>query len=130
MYKIEKKLYGYKLTFGDKILVDEMARWVKDSTAALATASGSFSIFVDMRTLQPLDDATQAEMQKGQKLYKAKGMARSVVIVASAIVAMQFKRLARSTGIYEWERYISEEGNPTWEKKGLDWVEKSIDPDK
>ncbi len=45
-------------------------------------------------------------MEEGQKEYKERGMTRSVVILDSAIMAMQFKRLAKDTGIYQWERYI------------------------
>ena len=35
----------------------------------------------------------------GQKLYKAKGMSRSVVIVDNVIIKMQFKKIAQETGI-------------------------------
>ena len=45
-------------------------------------------------------------MQEGQKLFKNAGMERSVVILSTAMVTMQFKRIAKETGIYEWERYI------------------------
>jgi len=129
MYKIERTGYGFKLTFGDTIETTEMTRWVAESEKALQNVSGEFGVFVDMRTLKPLTDSTQAEMEKGQKLYKGKGMTRSVVVVESAIVAMQFKRLARQSGIYNWERYIASSDDPGWEAKGLAWIRNAVDPD-
>lgn len=52
MYKIEKKDYGFKLTFGGFIAEDEMKKWVEESKTALLTAPKSFGVIVDMRTLQ------------------------------------------------------------------------------
>lgn len=130
MYKIEKKPYGYKLTFGDFIKTDEMKNWVDESRKALVSAPKEFGIFVDMRTLKPLPDEAQKHMQEGQKLYKEKGMQRSVVILNSAITKMQFQRIAKETGIDQWERYIDASSKPNWEDIGVHWISKGIDPDK
>jgi hypothetical protein len=83
-----------------------------------------------MRNLKPLPPDAQASMEEGQKLYKQKGMERSVVILNSASLTMQFKRIAKETGIYEWERYVDASKTADWEKVGLDWVKKGVDPDK
>ena len=129
MYKIEEKDYGYKLTFGEMIHIDEMKNWVADSKEKLTNSSSEFGIFVDMQTLKPLDDETQEMMQSGQKLYKEKGMLRSVVIISKSLLKMQFERLAKESGIYEWERYIDSSSNPNWEQDGIDWISKEVDPD-
>lgn len=130
MYTIEKKFYGYKLTFGTEIKEEEMAQWVQEVERKLSLHRGSMGVFVDMRTLRPLTPEAQGHMQKGQKLFKEKGMERSVVILSSVAITMQFKRIAKETGIYDWERYINASQDPDWEKTGLDWIEKGIDPDK
>lgn len=129
MYKIEKNPWGYKLTFADFITADEMAKWVDESKAALAGAPSQFGIFVDMRTLKPLDPESQKLMQDGQKLYKGKGMQRSVVILANSVLAMQFKRIGKETGIYEWERYIDASKTTNFEQVGLAWLKDGVDPD-
>ena len=103
MYKIEKKEYGYKLTFGGLINAEEMKKWVDESRNALTVTPSKFGVFVDMRTLKPIEKESQVIMEEGQKLYKAKGMERSVVILESVLVTMQFKRIAKETGIYNWE---------------------------
>ena len=130
MYKIDKTYYGFKLTFGDFIKEDEMKQWVEESRSALSGAPASFGVFVDMRTLKPLPPGAQSYMEEGQKLYKDKGMKRSVVILNSASIQMQFKRLAKESGIYAWERYIDASNTPNWEKVGVDWIMNGVDPDK
>lgn len=57
-------------------------------------------------------------------------MQRSAVVLSNAILTLQFKRIAKETGIYEWERYIDASKNPNWEEIATDWLEKAIDPDK
>jgi hypothetical protein len=129
MYGIEKKDWGYQLTFGGSMTAEEMQAWVEESQELLTRAKPGFGVFVDMRTLRPLTPDAQAVMQEGQKLYKGWGMARSVVILASALLTLQFKRLAQQTGIYEWERYIDSTAQANWEEKGVSWVRDKIDPD-
>lgn len=130
MYKIEKHPYGFKLVFGDFIKPEEMAKWVEESKKSLIGAPKEFGVFVDMRTLKPLSAEAQSHMQEGQKLFKQKGMVRSVVILDNSLTKMQFQRIARETGIYAWERYIDASSVPHWEKVGVDWISKGIDPDK
>jgi hypothetical protein len=129
MYKIEKKPWGYYLTFSDSMSALEMHRWVEESRSALNTAVQGFGVFVDMRSLRPLPQDARTIMQEGQRLYKRKGMSRSVVILASAMLTLQFQRIAKESGIYAWERYIDSSSVPNWQEKGLAWVRDQIDPD-
>ena len=130
MYKIEKKEFGLRLTLGGVMSSEEMARWLNDVSRELTTVRSSFCVFVDMRTLVPLGKDGQVHIQDGQKLAKRCGMVRSVVILSSPVTTMQFKHIAMDTGIYEWERYIDASKYPNWERIGMDWIEKAIDPDK
>lgn len=130
MYKIEKKNFGYKLTFGGFISADEMKQWVDEAKKSLAAPPKDFGVFVDMRDLKPLPKDAQEDMQEGQKLFKQKGMVRSVVILSDAVTKMQFQRIAKQTGIYEWERYVDASTEPNWEQVGLNWISKGVDPDK
>ena len=129
MYKIENVPLGYKLTFEDFIQKDEMERWVADSKKALNGKSGKFGVFVDMRNLKPLLPDVQAVMTEGQKQYKMAGMERSVVIVQNALTRNQFQRLAKESGIYQWERYVDAGSVSNWERVGKDWVSLGKDPD-
>ncbi len=130
MYRIEKLVYGYRLIFADEIRKPEMSQWVAESGKILETQTGAFGVFVDMRTLKPLSEFAKDEMTIGQKLYKAKGMERSVVILSSTVITLQFRSIAQKSGIYQWERYIDASKCPDWEVKGLRWILKGIDPEK
>lgn len=129
MYKIEKTSYGVKIFFGDVIVKSEMMNWLSESQKIVKTLSNKFGILVDMRELLPLAADTQTVLQEGQKLYKEKGMERSVVILNSPILTMQFKRLAKETGIYAFERYIDSSKNSNWEAMAKEWIVNAKDPD-
>jgi hypothetical protein len=129
MYKIEKLAFGYKLTFAGSISESEIQQWYDESVTQLASAPSKYGVLIDMRTIQALVPGARDIMMKGQQLYKSKGMERSAVIVNSAITKMQFTRLARESGIYEWERYIDASGVSDCENVGIAWIQKAQDPD-
>lgn len=130
MYKVEKKTSGYLLTFGGFITLDEMQRWHGEAKRALEDAEPPFGVIVDMRTLAPLDPETQKVMVDGQQLFKEKGMTRSAVVLNNAVTTSQFKRLAKESGIYAWERYINAEEISDWTNVAVAWVKDGVDPDK
>lgn len=129
MYKIEMRPSGFLLTFSGFITADEMQKWVDESRDALKTAVAPFGVIVDMRELKPLPVDAKEVMETGQKLYKMAGMQRSFVAVNDSVTAMQFKRIAKDSGIYAWERYIDASQSPDWQKAAVDWVKNGIDPD-
>ncbi|MGD8922755.1 MAG: hypothetical protein PVH24_05855 [Candidatus Zixiibacteriota bacterium] len=109
--------------------VDEMTEWLEESSDTLKRIPPGFGVFVDMRQLELISPDVQAAFEKGQRLYRSEGMSRSVVIVKNTTLAIQFKRIALKSDIYDWERYIDCTTVTNWEKVGLDWVSKGIDPD-
>ncbi len=117
------------LTFSGRIDLNEMKKWVSESKAALAKETGSYSVIVDMRMLSPLSPDVQQVMVEGQQLYKQKGMTRSSVNVNDNVTALQFKRLAKKSGIYTFERYI-DGSKPDYQSKAIGWARDNRDPDK
>jgi hypothetical protein len=130
MYKIERRSTGFLLTFGGTIDASEMQKWFEESTVALKSAPPEFGVIIDMRTLLPLTPEAQGTMVKGQQAYKAKGMKRSCVIVKDKVTSLQFKRLAMTSGIYSFERYLDATTWPNWTDTAVAWVRDGIDPDK
>jgi hypothetical protein len=128
MYKIETTAYGFRLTFGGLISKPEMERWVGDSQSALKSAPVSFGVLIDMRTLTPLSPDVRDVMQKGQALFKKAGMQRSCVVLESSILTYQFKEIAKQSGIYAFERYVSA-STPGWENLAVSWIRNAADPD-
>ncbi len=130
MYQIDKTDFGLKLTFSDIIHADEMEKWLHEAQAALISIKKPFGVIVDMSALKPLKSDAQIHMETGQKLFREKGMERSAVILNDLITTMQFQRLARQTGIYQWERYINLHTVSDWETQAVKWVKDGVDPDK
>ena len=128
MYSIDRKPWGIMLVFGGTIDANEMARWVEESEAMLSSQHEKFGVLVDMRTLAPLMADAEEQMQKGQKLFKMKGMERSAVILNNPLLTMQFRRIARETGIVAWERYIDASKHPDWERMGVAWLSAATEP--
>jgi hypothetical protein len=130
MHSITKQPFGYQLTFADEVSPEEMKRWQQEAQTALMTAPKEFGVLIDMRTLKPggIGPAAQALMVEGQGMFKKAGMERSCVILQSATVTMQFERIARSSGIYSFERYINAAQKTDWQARALRWIEKRVDP--
>lgn len=130
MYKIEKRPFGFQLTFGGEIDLAEIQKWREEARAALIGAPRAFGVLIDMRTLRPggLHPDAQPVMTEGQGLFKKAGMQRSCVVLESATVTMQFERIAKQSGICEFERYINAAATPDWEARAVRWIEKKIDP--
>lgn len=131
MYNIERRPSGYILTFTGIIDSAEMHKWHIESQKALLTeASKSFGVIINMKDLQPISAEARNIMIEGQKLYKAKGMNRSAVILNSAEICNQFKSLALQSGIYATERYIDASKKEDAVEIAIKWVKDGTDPDK
>jgi len=129
MYQIERKDFGLYLTFGSVILLEEMTKWFNDIQKAVDEIDRDYLVFVDMREIGPVPHDSQLVMEKGQKYCQDHGMIRSVVILSDSLTKMQFTRIAKKSGIYNWERYIDSSTTEDWEKQGMDWLLKCKDPD-
>ncbi len=130
MYKIEKKDYGFFMTFSGFVRADEMKQWAEESKQLMKSPPKEFGVLADLRELKPLPFDAQQQMQEGQKLYKEKGLVRSVVVLDNAATTLQFQRIAKETGIYQWERYIDSSKTFNWQQVGIDWIKNGKDPDK
>ena len=99
MYKIEKINCGLKITFKGFIDCYEMANWLSELKDAVGIVNKDFGVIVDMTELNPLPENSTSILQQGQKYCKKMGMTRSVVIVNNVITKIQFRRLAKESGI-------------------------------
>jgi hypothetical protein len=129
VYKIETTGYGIRLTFSGFINRAEMEQWASEFIATVDQQGEKFKVFVDMRGLKTLPPESQDAMEHGQSHAREAGMERSVVILNDKITTMQFRRIAKQTGIYAWERYIDADKEANWQQLGLDWILNSVDPD-
>ena len=129
MFRIEKTNYGFLLTFESFMSKEEVQNWYNEASKHLENNNSEFFVFVDMRHLIPLLPDAQQIMEKGQKVFKQKGMLRSAVVVKDKITKMQFIRLAKQTGIYHYEIYIDASNDKNWKQTAENWLLHSIDPE-
>ncbi|ELY49941.1 hypothetical protein [Natronorubrum bangense] len=129
MYTIEQTEFGFKITFAGKMDEQELQEWTDDSRTALQDAPDEFGVLVDMRELNLLSNDEQQVMRAGQQHYQDAGMVRSSVVLDSAILTLQFRRLAKESGIYEWERYLNAGTSDDWHQQAVDWLVDGVDPD-
>ena len=105
-----------------KIILAEIHRVIK-------TRKTGFCVFSDLREMKLMSDDSQAICLEVQQLILSAGVKRAAVILGNATVAYQFKRLSLQSGMFDFHRYIDSSNEPDWERKGLEWLTKEIDPD-
>lgn len=132
MYRTTKESFGFELTFRGAISPDEMKQWRQEAIRALVGAPGTFGVLIDMRNLRldELDPETREEISDGIQLFKRAGMMRSCIILDSVSTTAQYRRRARGSRTYFYERYINASVDPMWRKKAVGWLEDQIDPDR
>ena len=128
MYSIQKKNYGYFLTFSGLVSPDEMNRWFEDCKKELVQSPDEFVVFVDMRELAPLEQEAMDTITQGQKMFKRHGMMRSVVVVEKPVVNLQFVKISKLSGIHDNERVLDLMTSPNWEEAGMNWILHGIEP--
>ncbi len=109
--------------------MDETSAWLEGIKEAFKVCQRGFGVFVDMRYLELNTPEVLKIIEDGQRCGKQRGLGRSVVVVKNPTLAIQFKRTALQSDIYDYERYLDTTHTPNWEEVGLKWVTQGIDPD-
>jgi hypothetical protein len=120
--------FGYKSTISAPFPENEAAAWFDDIKRVVGAAH-EFGQLIDLRGQKPYGPETNKIIQDAMRYVREMGMQRSAVIVASPTTKVQIMRLARETGMYEYERYFDASSEPAWESKATAWIEKAVDPD-
>jgi hypothetical protein len=128
MYLVEKAPYGFAITIADRVTKDEAVAVLEQSRSLLAEVTGRFGVLVDIRGLRPLDPEVQAVVNATQKLYFDSGLERSAVMLASAVMTLQFRRIAAESGVKQHERYVDGSASYDCEKVALAWITEGLEP--
>jgi hypothetical protein len=122
--------YGLRTTAPGFITPPEAQAWFSDLQAKVAAKRGkSFGLIVDIRGQKANPPETQAIINKAMQWLKQNGLQRSVVVLDSAVARVQIMRIAKETGMYEYERYMDASKDTKWEEKALAWIVHGTDPD-
>lgn len=124
----EKEEYGFYFGFHSPVTLEDALKWADDVRRLVPEHGRPFCVFADFRTCELLPPASKLVIGEMQRFCLENGMQRSVVILNDKITVMQMALVARTSGIYDGERYIDATTVPNWEQLGLDWLIKGIDP--
>ena len=128
--KTEPMPYGLRTSLSGFVTMEEAIAWQKDYERIAPTRRTGFGQLVDLREQKTYTSEVGAVIQDVMRYVRERGMARSAVILASAMTKLQISRLAKEVGMYEYERYFDASTQPDWERQALDWIERGIDPDR
>ncbi|WP_257446257.1 hypothetical protein [Archangium lipolyticum] len=122
--------YGIRIHCPGYITPAEARAWFEDIKHKVLTLEGKpFGMLADARTQKANPPETQEIVKESMVWLRGHGMERSVVVLDSTVALIQILRLAKTSGVYAYERYLDASKDPDWERRSLDWIIRAIDPD-
>lgn len=123
--------YGFRANASGYITPAEANTWFDDLRAKVAIKKGRpFGLMVDIRGQKANPPETQEIIKNAMGWLRQNGMTRSAVVLDSAVARLMMVRMAKQTGVYQWERYIDASKDTDWETKAIDWIVHGAEPSK
>jgi len=120
--------YGMKLSILGFINPDEVSSMNHEIQALGKKLDDNFGIVVDMRENRAFSNEV-AELMKDQiGIAIDVGMARAGIVLQSAIMTLQARRLIAETGIGDRVRFIDASSDADWEKTAIQWAARGVEP--
>src|SRR5262245_6580799 len=121
--------YGFRANASGYITPAEAGAWFDDLRAKVAVKKGRpFGLMVDIRGQKANPPETQEIIKQAMMWLRQNGMVRSAVVLDSAVARLMMVRMAKQTGVYQWERYIDASKDTDWESKAIDWIVHETEP--
>jgi hypothetical protein len=123
--------YGFRVNAPGYITPPEAIAWFEDLRNKVALKKGRpFGLLVDIRSQKANPPETQETIKQAMMWLRQSGMTRSAVVLDSAVARLMMVRMAKQSGVYDWERYIDAGKDPDWETKALGWIVHGHEPSK
>jgi hypothetical protein len=129
MERVRATDYGLRVVFSGPLSHAQAEELLAELQSKLPPPGGSFALLVDSRQARAYSAATQEVLKRCILLCKERGMARSVVVLDSAVATLQAQRLGKETGTLAWSRCVDARSRPDWEQVARDWLLRAVDPD-
>ena len=131
MYKIEETDYGFKIHISGNLSSTETHSWINEFEEMIKTRnSATFHILLDLREIKDFDSETLNGIEKGLRVFKQRGMERSVLVLDSTFTYLKFKKNYNKSKTTKDQRYLDASTNSYWEQAAGSWLSKGIDPSK
>ena len=127
-FGVEQTDYGMKLSILGFINPDEVNQMNREIQELGKKLDDGFGIVVDMRENRAFSNEVAELMKEQIGICIDVGMARAAIVLQSAIMTLQARRLIAETGIADRVRFIDASSEPDWEKVAVQWASRGVEP--
>ena len=127
-YEVEKADYGMKLAVRGFISPGEVTQMNREIEELADQLEPGFGVVVDMRANRALSNEAVELMKRQIAVCMENGMSRGAVVLQSAIMTLQARRLVTETGLGEKIRFIDASSDADWEKAAVSWAARGAEP--
>jgi len=122
MFDVSKTVYGIKVKLSGFPDAEELETFYEEMKKQVNRQPGSFNVYADHRGVEAMPDGADEQFAELMRMCKENGLDRSVVVLDSAIAAMQQRRLRDEAGI-EGQKIVDAGSNPDWQEEAVNWVD-------
>lgn len=127
-YEMETTDYGLRLAFKGFMTPEEIGGMNHEMARLVSGLHEGWGVLVDMRGNSAFS-AEVVDLMKAQiGLCRENGMDRGAIVLQSAIMTLQARRITGEAGILPQIRFLDASADPGWEKTAIDWVAKGVEP--
>lgn len=127
-YTIETTDYGLHLVFNGLVGPADVTAMNREVERAARRVHHGFGVLLDMRANRAFSNEV-AELLKTQvEIVKQAGMSRAAVVLQSAVMTLQARRITTASRATEMIRFIDAAADEDWETTALDWVTNGVEP--
>lgn len=127
-YEIEATDYGMRLSFKGFISPDEIGQLNRQMERVIGGLPDGFGVIVDMRENRAFPNEVAELMKRQIDMCKERGMGRGAIVLQSAIMTLQARRITSEAGISPQVRFLDASSDPDWEKTAVAWISQATEP--
>lgn len=127
-YDVEKTDYGLKLAVRGFISPEEVGQMNREIEQLATKLDRGFGVVVDMRDNRAFSNEVAELMKKQIGACIENGMSRGAVVLQSAIMTLQARRLVTETGMGDKVRFIDASSDTDWEPAAVAWAARGEEP--
>ncbi|MFP3939101.1 MAG: hypothetical protein ACLF0P_02235 [Thermoanaerobaculia bacterium] len=127
-YEIEATDYGMRLAFKGFASPEEIAELNRQMERTIVGLPDGFGVIVDMRENRAFPHEVAELMKKQIDMCKERGMGRGAIVLQSAIMTLQARRITSEAGISPQVRFLDASADPKWEQTALEWISQGVEP--
>lgn len=127
-FDVEATDYGMRLAVKGFVSPEDVAEMNQRVEQIVSAQKGSFGVLVDMRANRAFSNEVAELMKQQIEVSKHHGMKRGAIVLQSAIMTLQARRITTETGIGPEVRFIDASADDDWEKSAVAWVARGQEP--